>query len=66
MSRQLQLFLSGIYSVFDVSGQRIVIKRHAKSSGTFSKNVSTDTNENLNKSSAKIGNAMRKEMAKNS
>lgn len=63
MSREIRWFLEGFYSVFDVSGRRVITKKYSKKSGSYSANVSTDTNTNLNKSSAKVANAMRKEMA---
>jgi hypothetical protein len=63
MSREIQWFLEGFYSVFDISGRHVITKKHSKKSGTYSASVSTDTNMNLNKSSTKVANAMRKEMA---
>lgn len=63
MSREIRWFLEGFYSVLDISGKRTVIKKRSKKPGTYSAKVSIDTNANLNMSSAKVANAMRKEMA---
>ncbi len=62
MSREIRWFLEGFYSVFDVSGRRVNTKKHSKKLGAYSAKVSTNTNENLNKSSAKVANTMRKEL----
>lgn len=63
MSKELAWLLDGLYSTLDISGQRSTVKKCTKKSGTYTKNVSTDTTTNLNNSSVKVGNAMRKEMA---
>lgn len=59
MGRQISWFLSGVYSAFDVSGRTTTLKRRSKKAGAYSRQVSTVSRDNIAKSSAKVGNAMR-------
>jgi len=60
MSRQVLRILSGFYGVFDMSGTRISVQKRSKKTGHYSNGVSTNSSENIKRSTSKVANAMRK------
>ena len=60
MSRELSWLVDGLYNALDISGSKSTITKRSKKAGKYSKNVTTDTQKNLQSSAIKVGNAMRR------
>ena len=64
MSKQINWLINNFYGVLDISGNKTSIVRRSKVAGAYSDDVSTETTKNLKKSTAKVGNAMRRALTK--